>query len=168
MSDLYYPILNPLMAVEVNPSNNTDLYATRHIDDFTFDDQVYRWQNKIPWYQPWVNEDIIRLQFESDFNPINLDLYDQYGQKQNGYSAVANVVRMNKYIPGLSVQEVALNLNGLGPGPWRYIITPGNNPAKALKTEWFCIRPNPTDTIRLDYFNSTYKDDVVFETGIKF
>lgn len=168
MSDLYYSILNPLMAVEVNPTNNTALYATRHIDDFLFEDQIYKWQNKIPFYQPWLNEDIIRLQFESDFGLVNIDLYDQYDRLQTGYSAVANVIRMNKYLSGMSVYEVDLSLVGLGIGPWRYIITPGLNPAKAMKTEWFCIRPNNNDTIRLDYFNSTYHEDVIFETGIKF
>lgn len=167
-SQLYIPIQNPLQFVDVNPTQDTTIYATRHIDDFLFEDQIYKFQNKIPWFQPWVNEDIIRLQFESNYFPLQLDMYDQFGRIIVGKSASMTVKRTNRYLPGFNVLEAALSLTGLNAGPYRYICTPGGNPDKAQKSEWFTILPNPTDTIRLDYFNSTYHEDVLYETGIVF
>jgi hypothetical protein len=160
--------MNPLQFVDVNPTANTALYATKHIDDFYFEEQAYNWQNKIQFLQSWVSADIIRLQMESNWNPIQLDLYDQYGRLQTGYSALATQVRANKYLPGFYIYEATLALNGLGRGPYRYIATPGNTPAKAQKSEWFTIIQNPLGTILTEYWHSQWKDDIVFETGIKF
>lgn len=167
-SELYIPILNGLQFVDEFPTQDTDIYATRHIDDFYYSDQIYQHQDKIPYLQVWVADDIIPLQFESSFNPINLDLYDQYGRIITGKSVVATLIRSNKYIPGTAIYEARLSLSGLGRGPYRYKATPGGNIAKRQKSEWFTILPNPLGTIRLDYFNDTYHEDVVFETGIKF
>lgn len=167
-SQLYISKHNPLQFVDMIPTQSTVLYATRHIDDFYFEDQVYKFQNRIPFFQYWINEDIIRLQFQSNYAPINLDLYDQFGRRKTGYSAVATQVRANKYLPGFYVYEATLSLLGLGAGPWRYILTPGNDLNKRQKSEWFTIIRNSDGTIRNDYFNSTYKDEVIYETGIKF
>lgn len=168
MSDLYIPILNPLQFVDVNPTQDTTLYATRHIDDFLFSDQIYKFQNKIPFFQQWVSGDIIKLQFESDFSPIQLDMEDLYGRIITGKSAVATQVRANKYIPGLYVYEASLGLTDLGVGPYRYIATPANNLLKSQKSEWFTLLPNPTGTLLLTYYNDTFQGDVLFETGIQF
>lgn len=168
MSDLYIPILNPLQFVDMYPTQDISLYATRHIDDFYFEDQVYKFQNKIPFFQQWVSGDIIKLQFESNFTPIQLDMTDQYGRIVTGKSAVATQVKANKYIPGLYVYEANLGLTGLGVGPYRYILTPANNPMKSQKSEWFTLLPDPYGTILITYYNDAYHGDVLFETGIQF
>lgn len=168
MSDIYIPTLNPLQFVDVVPQGNDALYATKHIDDYYFIDQVYRWQNKIQFLQSWVSGDVVRLQFESNWTPIQLDLYDQYGFIQTGHSAVATQVRANKYLPGFFIYEATLALNGLGRGPYRYILTPGNDATKAQKSEWFTIQTSPVGTLLIKYWHNEFKDDIVFETGIQF
>lgn len=168
MSSLYIPILNPLQFVDVVPTQDTTLYATRHIDDFLFKDQIYKFQNKIPFLQQWVSGDIIRLQFESDYAPLQLDMTDQYGRIVTGKSAVATQVRANKYLPGMYVYEATLSLTGLGRGPYRYLLTPAATPDKQQKSEWFTLLPDPSGTLALIYFNTTFQGDVLFETGIQF
>lgn len=166
-SELYIPILNGLQFVDVDPPDSP-LYATKHIDNWLFADQLYKFQGQIPFLQPWLSQDIVRLQFESNFTPLQLDLYDQYGRRQTGYSASATQVRANRYMPGFFVYEATLTLAGLGRGPYRYIITPGNDTTKRQKSEWFIIAPNYERTILLKYWNSYFHGDVVFETGIQF
>lgn len=168
MSNLYIPILNPLQFVDVTPTQDLSLYATKHIDDFLYEEQIYKFQNKIPFLQQWVSGDIIKLQFESDYAPIQLDMVDQYGRIITGKSAVATQVRANKYLPGMYVYEASLSLTGLGAGPYRYLLTPANTLAKQQKSEWFTIIPNPYGTLLLTYYNSTFQGDVLFETGIQF
>lgn len=168
MSSLYIPILNPLQFVDVVPTQDTDLYATRHIDDFLFEEQIYDFQNKIPFLQQWVAGDIIKLQFESDYAPINLDMTDQYGRIITGKSASATQVRANKYLPGMYVYEASLSLMGLGVGPYRYLLTPANTLEKQQKSEWFTILPSPTRTLLLTYYADSFQGDVLFETGIQF
>lgn len=153
--------------MDVNPPSSP-LYATKHIDDWLFKDQIYKFQEKILFLQPWLSQDIIKLQFESNYAPIQLDLYDQYGRRQTGYSASATQVRANKYLPGFSVYEASLTLAGLGRGPYRYIVTPGNDSTKAQKSEWFNIAPTYDRTILLKYWNTYAHGDVLFETGIQF
>lgn len=166
---LYIPLLNPLDFVPVTPPSDTTLFATRHIDDYHFDEQVYKWQDTWQFLQPWVGADIIPLQFESNFTPIQLDLYSHQGRLITGKSAAATQKRANRYLPGYFVYEAALSLNGLpGPGPYRYILTPGGDTTQQQKSNWFMIRPNPLDTVRIDYRNSHFHEDVLFETGIRF
>lgn len=167
-SQLYYPILNPLQAVDVTPAQDTTVYATRHIDDFLYSDQIYRFQNKIPFLQPFVSKDPLRIQVESNYAPIRMDLEDQYGRIQTGFSVTMTQARANKYQPGFYVYEANISLQGLGCGPWRYRITPAGDVTKQLKTEWFQIINDPYGTIAIDYYNSSYHGDVIFETGIQF
>lgn len=160
--------INPLQIVEMNPVQNTAIYATRWMDNYLFSDQIYKFQNKIQFLQQWVLTDIIHLQFESDYAPITLVMEDQYGRQIAGKSASMTAIRANKYIPGLIVYEAALSVNGLGSGPYRYVITPGNDPSQMQITEWFTILRSADNTIRLDYSHNQYHEDVLFETGIVF
>lgn len=169
-SELYSSLLNPLQDVPVDPAQNENLYATRHIDDYLFIDQIYDFQNKIPYLQKFVAADIVRLQYETSYSPVTLVMVDQWGRSITGKTVVMNVVKNNRYMPGLVVAEAQLDLSGLKQDwPYRYLIYGAGTLLR--KTEWFCIRKSPkypVNTTRLDYFNSTYHGDVLFETGIQF
>lgn len=167
MSRIIIPFANPLQIVPANPNTN-DLYRTRHMDNYLFADQLYDFQEQIPFYQSWLAKDIIKLQFTSNYTPIQCDLTDRYGRIKTGYSANMTQVRVNKYNPDYYIYEASLALTGLSGGPFRYLFTPAGNLADQQKTEWFNVVRDNNNTILLRYFHSRYQGDVVYETGLAF
>lgn len=158
------PILNPLKFVETNPTL-AGQYNYHHLDDYLFQDQFYDFEERKEWQAPWQNNDIIKLQFESNFSPIQLT-----GIDCNGYTVVntlsMNQVRANRYVAGYFVYEASISLTGLIPD--RIYSFKGLAGAVPIKSEPFRVASRYAHSLYCEYYNTQYHGDVIFETGIVF
>ena len=164
---LYIPELTPVIFFEEGKTNIAR-YNTKHFNDFGFKDRQAFWQQYADWKQVWQTTDIINLQFESTFDPIVVELLDDEGNVIVALPALIGLP--NTYYPNMFSFEVNLSLGGLTTGCYQIRITAGTGATqKILLSGWQHISSDPIEgTIYIEYKNSRYHKDVLFETGILF
>lgn len=164
-NELYIPRLNPVRFYEQTPVQ-FDEYLTKFMDDYRYADTILPWQERVLYAQKWQTSDTIPLQMESTFSPLQLDTINQYGQVVN--SLVANQVIPNKYIPGAFVYQFSHSWQAYEPGYYIQRLTNGNINQLNMVSEPQCIAVKHPNTVYIQYRNSRFHGDVVFETGIRF
>jgi len=164
---LHIPLLNPVRFYDVDRSV-LDKYFTRHFDEFKFSERGYAWEQPADYCQIWQTDDIIRLQFESTFDPIIVSLLDINGSVITSLPALIGLP--NRFIPNTYSFEVELSLAGLETGGYYIQIEAGTgDQKKTLISGCMDVYDSVIDnSLCLEYWNSTAKGDVLFETGIKF
>ncbi|HEY4112184.1 hypothetical protein [Puia sp.] len=162
---LYIPEANPIHFVPVNP-NTPGSYATRFFDAYVFADTLRDFEQPDKFFMPWYKNDRIHLQFQANFAPLQLDVQDC--DLNTVLTVTAAQVRANRYQPGFYIYEASIDVSSLPDGAFRILLTPGEDDSAAQKSEWLQLSLNTENTIFLEYFNSRFKDDVVYETGIRF
>lgn len=162
---LYIPRLNPLKFYEVSPAQ-FDYYLTKFMDDYPYADLIMPWQERRLYQQKWQTSDSIPLQMESTFDPLQLDVINKYGQVVT--SLVANQIIPNKYIPGAYVYQFNQSLQAFQPGCYFFRLTTGNLNELNMITEPQYVAASQPNTVYIQYRNSRFHGDVVFETGIRF
>lgn len=162
---IYIPKANPLKFVEKDLTNPSK-YATKHLDDFRYADQIQPWETKADYLQKFTTADIIRLQLHANYSPIQVTVFDCDGIAKLSFTA-SSVLR-NKYQTDMFVYDVAINLSTLDAGQYEVQIEAGSPVQKTLISEPIEILESPEGTILIEYSNDTFKDDVIYETGIEF
>ena len=113
---LYIPSLNPVSFYN-QAITQPAAYQTKQFDDYEYYDRGQFWQEFTSFERIWQTTDIIYLQFESSFDPITIELVNQYNQSVITLSAITGLP--NKYIPNTYAFEVALSLAGLPTGCYK-------------------------------------------------
>lgn len=164
---LYIPELNPVIFYDVARAT-LPKYFTKHFEDFMFSERLYFWQQRENYSQVWQTTDIINLQFESTFDPIVVKLLDKYGIARITLPALIGLP--NAYLPNTFSFQVNMSLAGLETGCYRLTIEAGSSDNKKtlISDKQFISSTQIKNTICLEYWNSRFHKDVVFETGIKF
>lgn len=164
---LYIPELNPVAFYDINRST-LPKYFTKHFEYFMFEERLYQWQQRESYVQIWQTTDIINLQFESTFDPIIVKLVDSYGITRITLPALIGIP--NVYLPNTYTFEVSMSLSGLASGCYRLIIEAGSGDTMKtlISDRMFISDVQIKNSICLEYWNSNFNKDVVFETGIKF
>ena len=164
---LYIPFINPVKFFDTTRANLAK-YFTKHFDEWLFMERLNYWQQRESFHRPWQVEDIINLQFESTFDPIIVELLDKYGIPRITLPALTGMP--NQYIPGTYSFEVEMSLAGLPTGCYVMRITAGSGVGqKILRSDVLFVSATPLKySLCLEYWNSRYHEDVLFETGIKF
>jgi hypothetical protein len=164
---LYIPFINPVKFFEVG-ATYLEKYQTPHFDDHKFSDRLLPWQSLEGYEQLWQDTDIIKLQFESTFDPILVSLIDEDG---NAVLTLPTLIGLpNKFLANTYSFEVAMSLAGVATGCYQLKILAGSGDTqKTLLSGCQFISSEPIpNSLCLEYFNSRYHEDVVFETGIQF
>lgn len=165
---LWIPELNPVIFFDTTRANLPKFY-TKHFVDFPFRERGHRWQQRADYQQIWQTTDIIYLQFESSFDPINVYLLDKYGNRVIELPALIGLP--NKFIPNTYAFEIAMALSGVQTGCYRLMVTGGaEGPLqKILISDCMYIYDGIfEDSILIEYWHSFFRKDVMFESGIKF
>jgi hypothetical protein len=162
---LYIPEANPIHFVPVNP-NQSPSYATKFWDTYLFADTLRDFEQQDNFFAPWYRYDLIPLQFTANYEPIQLDLVNCDGDVM--LTVTANQVRANRYMPGFFLYQAFIDPSSLGDQLFKILVTPGEDVSQQQKSEWLQLSENIENTVFCEYFNSRFKDDIVYETGIKF
>lgn len=142
-------------------------YHTKFFDTFMFKERLYRWQLRTDYKQVWQKTDIIYLQFSSNFDPVTVSVIDHYGITRLNLAALVGLPDKNN--PGSYAYEVAISLADLDTGCYKIEIRAGiGEDATVMESDTQVVCESLPDTVLLEYYNSHYHNDVIFETGIKF
>lgn len=165
---LYIPHINPVKFYAVDRAN-IDAYFTRHFDDYPFDERLYDWQDPVQFTQLWQTTDIIKLQFESNFDPLIVELIDENGDAVITLASLTGLP--NQYIDGLFSYEAEMSLATVPQGCYKLKLTAGSGDEQTVYlSDWQHVNEGPYEksTLLLTYKHSRFHEDVLFETGIEF
>lgn len=165
MPTLKQPYLLPIKFTLINPVEIPQ-YVSKHMDDWLFVETILPWQQKVTGLQQWQINDTVKLQFQSDYGPINLNLYRCDGSRVHTVSVAQ--VRQNADFPSFFIYEVSLSFQAFTAGQYYFTVTCGNPVGLTLVSEPFKLSERVENTLLLEYWHRVYKDDVFFETGIQF
>lgn len=157
------PYLNSIKFFETNPAVFYQ-YAKKPFDYSSFQEQIFNFQEKKKYCQKRSIYDNDFFQFESNYDPITLLIINEDGDAVLPFSA-QNIVR-NKYQPDYFIYEVDVDYGALAPGYYYFKMVAGVTSPKLFESEPFEILPTIENTVLLEYSNSTYFGDVLWETGI--
>lgn len=162
------PFLNPVKFVEMD-YENIAAYLTKHFDDFLMSERTadYTFMHQTCYAQKWQTTDICYFQFESNYSPINISLIDINGQVVGSTLVLSNVVA-NKFEPGKYVFEGAYSFADIPEGFYYFKMTTGSPILKTFISWPLHVKAVHENTCYLEYSNSRYHGDVIFETGIVF
>lgn len=167
-NQLIIPELNPVIFYE-STRENLPKYFTKYLGDFMFRERLYAWQQRSEYVQVWQTTDIINLQFESTFDPIVVKLVDENGNTVIILPALKGMP--NKYIPNTFSFDVSMSLGDLATGYYFLQIELGSlGPQQKILISdcQYISNEQIENSLLLEYFNSRFHGDVIFETGIKF
>lgn len=164
---LLIPSLNPVTFFNPNVTSPA-AYVNKQFDDYSFQDRGQYWQQYSNYSRVWQTTDIIVLQFESSFDPIIIELLDQ--NKQSIITLPALVGLPNKYIPTTHSFEIKMSLAGLQTGCYQLRATFGVGAGQLIMyTDYQYISSVPIpNTILINYYNTRFFKDIIFETGVQF
>jgi hypothetical protein len=120
------------------------------------------------WQQVWQTTDIIKLQFSATFDPIIIELLNEEDFVIRSWVGLNRVP--NREFPALYIYEFALSLANLDTGCYRFRRKLGSGEQMVIeytRCQYISATPIP-DTLYIEYRNSRFTKDVLFETGIKF
>lgn len=158
--------LNPVRFYDANPAVFAQ-YLTRDFTDYRYRETLYPWEEKVDYIQKWQNSDTIKIQVESNFTPIQIDVIS----KKSGTSVVS--LSLDLAIPnvgaspGFYLYEASLSFASLPAGCYHLRLSNGG-PELHMISEPFRIAVKHANTLLLEYRNSKFFGDVLFETGITF
>lgn len=166
-NQLYIPFLNPIRFYDVNKAV-FDQYLTKHFEDHPYADQILPWQEAAKYAQKWQTSDVIALQFPANFGPLNIDLIGKYGEVVPGGSFVGVQKGAHLDIPGLYIYEFSISLASIPPGCYHWRLSNGNFEELHMVSEPQLIKELHPHSVYIQYKNSRFAGDIIFETGIMF
>src|SRR5574337_926307 len=153
-------ILNPLNLVDKNRELLPN-YNWRHFDKFTSNEQiVVPYETYKCYKQKWQTNDILKLQFKSDFSPIRLQVRDNKGSIVFSHQmSLLRTIGDDLYFE----DEIAFDF--FEPGTYKLEVVAGDPALITLVSEPFQIAENWPYSILLNYSNS-FNNEILWETGI--
>lgn len=163
---LYIPYSNSVRFYELSPVELPQ-YLSRDFYDYPHLTQNADkpWLNQVIYKQKWQTSDTTYLQFESNFAPIQVQMINCQGDVLLTQNATQK--RVNKYMPGYYVYEIALSWASFNSGTYFIKIIPSGG-SKVQISEPQLIAETHKNTKLIEYRNSRYHGDVIYETGIRF
>lgn len=161
------PYLNPVRFYEAQPAVFAQ-YLTRHFTDYPYADQILPWQEPVRYAQKWQTSDTIYLQIQSNFEPLQLDVISRVSG-QSVLTLNANSQIPNIHNPGFYAYQFTISLASIAPNQCYHLqLTNGPDLDLFMISEPFQVAVKHHNTVLLEYRNSRFAGDVVFETGITF
>jgi hypothetical protein len=153
-------ILNPINIVDKNrelPLN----YNWKQFDAWLSNEQIVTPFETYKCYkQKWQNDDILKLQFKSDFTPINIQVRNSKGLiVLSEECSILRVIGTNIYTQA----QIAFDFFELG--TYTLEVLAGDPVLITLVSEPFQIAQNWPNTLLINYSNS-FNNNILWETGI--
>ncbi len=159
---IYIPALNPVHFVELDPVVDPR-YHSRFFDRSTFRETIEEWEQSVNFCPIFQQSDTIRMQIQSSYSPISLQLKDRYDRVITSVSFAQKQQSLN--MPGLFIYEAFLSLAAIEEGHYYLLMQCGNPVDISFISEPINIKEVHENSILLEYQNYRFYNDVIFETG---
>lgn len=141
-------------------------YNTRYFEDHHYGETIPYYLPADSYFQPFQKNDIIYLQFLSNYAPHQVEMFNQWGQKVADF--VMAYVATSTEGTGLRVYQATIALNSFAEGKYKFQLKTGSPLVNTFETDWICLKEKHEGSILFEYKNDQNDHDVVFETGIQF
>lgn len=158
------PFINPLQFYKQAPSVDAR-YNSRLFDNWYFSDTILAWEQKVNWHQPWQLVDLLHLQLFTNVGPVTLKLYNEDGTLRDTIPFDQLVPNFNE--PDLYIYEVDVDMSGYEEGCYYFTIGFGSPVQLTLQSENIVLSEKIENTLHLEYSHPTFREDMIFETGIQ-
>lgn len=157
---------NPIKFVDKDPVLDP-MYLTKHFDEWRFKDQLKDFPEiqAVDFCQIWQTSDKVRFQYQSNYDPIDITIYTEKGKPLQTIR-LQNIVA-NKYLPGYYVYEGEFSLATIPEGCYFFQRNAGSG-LRISVSEPFCIAVMHKKSVLIKYKNTTFHEDIIFETGMEF
>jgi len=162
---LYIPNLVPDSFVEKSPTELPQ-YLSKVLGDYRYWETIQPWDSHIPYFKKRQKSDTDWFQFESNFDPIGVNLLNCDGEVVIGLNLVNK--RSNPYLPGYFVYEAGISYATVPEGYYVLQVEPATPGTSTLIGEPIHVKEKHEGTLLFEYRNSRFHEDVLFETGITF
>lgn len=153
-------ILNPLNLVDKNRELLPN-YNWRQFDAFMSNEQIVTPYETYKCYkQIWQTNDILKLQFKSDFSPIRLQLKDS-----KGLAVLSQEMSLLRTIGTDLYFEDQIAFDFIAPGTYTLEVLGGDPAIITLVSEPFQLAENWPYSILINYSNA-FNNNILWETGI--
>lgn len=157
------PYINPIEIYKKEFTPQAQ-YNSKHINDVPFEQQLYPWQQKTSFAQKWQLNDSIRIQFRSELGPISWKLFGAAGNLVD--DGLFTQVLQNTDNPLEFIYQADIDLSPYDEGCYYFEFDLGG--VLTLISERLEFSNIIENSLLLLYSNSSFRDEVVFETGIDF
>lgn len=162
------PDSNPLHFTDAVPATLPQ-YNYKHFRDWPFPLTIRYWETPIEWFQPWQQNDAIRLQLLSEVGPVYYSLvrHSAGGQTLDEieFQDVLIQKQQSRFVPGMFIHELDLDLSIFDEGFYSLVLEFGSPVLRRVVSNVFMIQEKIEDSIRIDYRHRRYFGDMFFETG---
>lgn len=150
------PYLNPVKFVEIEPTDIPQ-YVSRHMDDWLFKETIRDFEQPTNFIQPWLMDDSIRLQYRSNFAPLNLKVYSCDGELL--FTEPFETRQQDALNPGYYIRQVELDLATFDPGFYYFRIT---------ELDWISelmeFKTEDPNTLYIEFTNSEFYGGLIFDS----
>lgn len=160
---LYLSNLNPIQFYKEVPDEDAQ-YNSRHMDDWYFSDTILPWEERVCFDQPWQQNDLIQLQMQCNYGPVNLEVYDAATDLLVDTASFQQIMA-NFNDPTLFIYELDLALNVYPVGTYYLKVKFGSPVVLTLKSENIILSEKHENTLLLNYSHYKMYGDLIFETG---
>lgn len=165
MATIISPYINPLEFYQKGFTPSAQ-FNSKHLNDVPFEQQLFPWQQRTSFTQVWQLNDSIKLQFRTDLGPVLWKLFDASTDQLIEQDSFDQILE-NADSPGEFIYEADIALSIYDPGCYYFEIDFGDG-VFILVSEKLEFSNLIENTLLLQYSNSSFRDDVIFETGIVF
>jgi hypothetical protein len=163
MASTIIPYINPIKFYKKGFTPQAQ-FNSKHLNDVPFEEQLYLWQQKVIFKQPWQLNDSIRLQFRSELGPVVWKLYTSDGALKDQDNL--DQVLQNADNPGEYVYQADIALSIYDPGCYYLEVEFGDD--LTIFSETLEFSNLIENSLLLQYKHSSYREEVMFETGVDF
>jgi hypothetical protein len=128
MNHLIQPYANPVRFHEMNPSQLPQ-YLSKFMDDWSFEETIKPWEERVKFCQPWIQDDSIRLQYITNYAPLYLKVYNRLNHEL--HSQLFDTMQQDFFRPGYFIRQVELDLAPFDPADF-YLVIECGAPASLL------------------------------------
>ena len=162
------PELNSFIFYEVNKTQLAKYY-TKDFLYFPFKERRAEWQQDSCYCQIWQTDDIVSGQFLATFDPIIIQLVDEYDNVVIDLPTLAGLPNLD--YPGYYMYQYSMSLGTLTTGWYRARRTAGTGSAQRIDyTQLMYIsEAQIPNSLLIEYYDTKpFYKDVMFVSGIKF
>lgn len=159
----YQPYLTPVQLTKREP-DEIPQYVSKHMDDWQFCETILPWEQQTCFLQHWQTNDSIRLQYQSNYAPINIKIVNA----ETGitvYDVNMAQVRQNMDDPEYYIYQADIALNAFAEGYYYLLVTVGIGGILSLISNVMKFSVKVENSLLLEYKHHKFLCDVFFETG---
>ena len=158
---LYISNLLPVKFNELNPVAIPQ-YLSQFFDYVPFENTIEDWEQHMCFYQPFQTSDLIHLQVQSNYAPLQVKIIDKQGKVYNTIALTQQL--QNVLEPDMYIYQASIDISALTDGIYFLKFEAGATPF-ILISEPLYIKQTHLNTLLLEYHNNRLFGDVIFETG---